>query len=203
LCAQADIRARSELIIEERRRQEAFHSAHPSMSVFDISMPWNSVLKAAASDSEFWDRELKEPAMLYMVGHGRAFPSHVERLPEQPATAAAQTANRKCKRPRGGGEPQRQQQSSSSGKGKDHGKGRGKGRGAGGDNPKRTSAGRYTTDRQGKQLCFQWCRTPGGCTTGQCPNGRSHLCEICLQPHRTIDHKGGEGGTQEGGQRHS
>ena len=44
LCAQADSRARSELIIEERRRQEAFHTAHPSMSVFDISMPWNSVL---------------------------------------------------------------------------------------------------------------------------------------------------------------
>jgi hypothetical protein len=60
LCAQADIRARSELVIEERRRQESFHAAHPNMSVFDVAMPWKSVLKSAASDSAFWERELKE-----------------------------------------------------------------------------------------------------------------------------------------------
>jgi hypothetical protein len=94
LCAQADIRARSELIIEERRRQESFHAAYPSMSVFDVAMPWNSVFKSAGSDSEFWERELKEPAMLYMVGHGRAFPSHVERLPERPSEGAAAAPGR-------------------------------------------------------------------------------------------------------------
>ena len=85
LCAQANIRARSELIIEECRRC--------------VRQPWNSVLKAAASDSEFWDRELKEPAMLYMVGHGRTFPSHVERLPEPPSDGTAQASGRKRKRP--------------------------------------------------------------------------------------------------------
>ena len=105
LCAQADIRARSELVIEERRRQESFHSAHPNMSVFDVTMPWNSVLKAAASDAEFWDRELREPAMLYMVGHGRAFPSHVERLPEQLTDGSGQDPKKNRKRQRGGGEP--------------------------------------------------------------------------------------------------
>jgi hypothetical protein len=65
---------------EERRRQEGFHAAHPGLSGFDLSMPWNSVIKASAVDVEFWDRELKESALLYTVGHGRTHPSHVHPL---------------------------------------------------------------------------------------------------------------------------
>jgi hypothetical protein len=198
LCAQADIRARSELVVEERRKQEVFHSAHPTMSVFDVTLPWNSVLKSAAGDAEFWDRELKEPAMLYMVGHGRSFPSHVERLPELPD----EREKRKRKRPQGGGH-QPKHPAPSAGKGRGKGKGGGKGGGDSGNHPRKSRSGRYFTDRQGKELCFHWGRNAGGCVAGPCPNGRTHACEICLQPHRTIDHKGGDGGSQGGGKRHT
>ena len=76
------------------------------MSDFDVALPWNSVLKSSAMDSEFWDRELKEPAMLYMVGHGRNFPSHVERMPELRQDGRDQGAGRKRKRNGGGGPPE-------------------------------------------------------------------------------------------------
>ena len=198
LCAQADIRCRSEFMVDERRRQERFHTAHPTMSSFDVAMPWNSVMKAAAKATEFWDLELKEPALLYALGHGRSHPTFVSQQP------AAMT------QPGGGG--------GGGGRGNKRkrdkhkapvvqapppaappggGKALGKGKGGKGRN------GKHNKDRNGKELCFAWNRSPGGCTTGQCPQGRSHLCELCLQPHRTIDHNGGEGGAQQGGQRPS
>ena len=138
-----------------------------------------------------------------MVGHGRSFPSHVERSSKQLPDGQGQAAGRKRKRIRGGGDPQKQPPPPPTGKGKEQGKGRGNGRGNLGDHPKKSPAGRFFTDRQGKQLCFKCCRASGGCTTAQCPNNRSHLCEICLQPRRTIDHRGGDGGQHDGGQRHA
>ena len=36
------------------------------------------------------------------------------------------------------------------------------------------------TDREGKQICIKL--NLGKCQ-GACPNGFSHLCKICLQPH--------------------
>ena len=194
LCAQADIRARSELLIEERRKQELFHAAHPTMSALEPSMPWNSVLKAAAGDTEFWDRELKEPALLYAMGRGRNHPSFVHQQTEVPAQG-----DRGGKRKRHQ-QQQRQEHQEPQQKGK---KGSGKGGGKdGGKHPRKSKDGKYTTDRHGRQLCFAWCRSADGCTNGQCPSGRSHVCEQCLQPHRTIAHKGGEGGRQDGGARH-
>jgi hypothetical protein len=203
LCAQADIRARSELMIDERRKQELFHAAHPTMSVYDVSMPWNSVLKAACSDSEFWDRELKEPALLYMLGHGRVSPSFVERMPEQPQEAHSKGRGRtKRKRNTGGEPPHPPAPSYGKGRGKDKGRGGGKGR-SGGSHPTKNADGTFNTDRQGRQLCYKWNRQEGGCSTGPCPSGRAHVCERCLQPHRTIDHRGGDGGSASGGTRHS
>jgi len=36
-------------------------------------------------DTEFWDRELKEPALLYAMGRGRNHPSFVHQQSEVPA----------------------------------------------------------------------------------------------------------------------
>ena len=193
LCAQADIRCRSEFFIDERRKQERFHTAHATLSAYDPLMPWNSVIKAAADDTEFWDRELKEPALLYTVGRGRSHPSHVEQQPEQAGSKRTRNGKRK-----NNGQthtpPAQVQPTGSKGRG-------GKGKGSGKDNnvhPRRVPSGKYSTDRQGKQICFAWSRDSNGCTNGACPKGRSHVCEWCLQPHRTIDHRGGEGGRQDG-----
>ena len=204
LCAQADIRCRTEFIVEERRRQELFHNAHPSMSAFMPDMPWNSVLKAAASNSEFWDKELKEPALLYTLGRGKTNPSYVERQTEQ--TSGGRGKKRK-QRGCGGMQQQpshqsQQQQNRHQSPG-NKGGGKSKASGKSGDQARKGFNGKYVSDRHGNQLCFGWNRKADGCTNGQCPNGRSHVCEICLQPHRTIHHGGGEGGQQDGGARHS
>ena len=197
LCAQADIRCRGELVIELRRDQERFHAAHPAMSGYDPDMPWNSVLKAAAQNNDFWDRELKEPALLFMMGRGKSHPSHVEQQPDRAPTQQEGTSNPRKRKRRGGGgngaqHPQQQQQQQPNNGGKASGKG-GKGKKGQGQNRN----GKHVYDRNGKQICFSWARSDGGCTNGQCPNGRSHVCEICLQPHRTIHHVG-EGGAQKG-----
>eukprot|EP00974_Lingulodinium_polyedra_P032010 3083071-Lingulodinium_polyedra.AAC.1 len=34
-------------------------------------MPWNSVIRAAARAGEFWDKELKEPALEWKLSGGR------------------------------------------------------------------------------------------------------------------------------------
>ena len=68
LCAQADIRCRGEFLLEERRRQEAFHTRMPQLSAYDPLAPWNSVLKVAGADSEFWDRGLRSYTPWAIVG---------------------------------------------------------------------------------------------------------------------------------------
>ena len=74
ICAQADARCRSEWWLQERRLQEAFHTASPAMSVFDPMRPWNTVIRNAASDIGFWDKELREPALLYCIRGGMGRP---------------------------------------------------------------------------------------------------------------------------------
>ena len=65
--AQADIRCRTEFWSQEKRKQEAFHSTHPALFAFIPGQPWNSVIRASASHSEFWSREFEKPAMLYVM----------------------------------------------------------------------------------------------------------------------------------------
>lgn len=81
LAAQADIRCRSEFWLQEKRRQEEFHSAHANMSSFNTMQPWNSVIKAAANSSEFWRKEFEKPALLYKMNGPKAMPA----VPDPPA----------------------------------------------------------------------------------------------------------------------
>ena len=56
LAAQADIRCRSEFWIQELRRQEAFFAAHPELSSFSPTQPWNNVIKISATHLGFGKR---------------------------------------------------------------------------------------------------------------------------------------------------
>ena len=71
IAAQADIWCRSEYWLQEKRRQEEFHHAQPTLSVYNSAQPWNSVIKAAANATEFWHREFEKPALLYKVNGPR------------------------------------------------------------------------------------------------------------------------------------
>jgi hypothetical protein len=183
LCAQADIRCRSEFLIEEKRRQEAFHQRMPMMSSFVPIAPWDSVLKAAAADGPFWDRELKEPALLFTVGlgkHAALEPSWVERqLPEEASTAEGSGGRRKKNKKRKHEEAKKPAANAPAAKGK--GKGKSKD-----DHPRKGKDGSYTTTRDGSQICFAWNDAMAGCAKS-CPNNRAHVCRKCLQPHRFID----------------
>ena len=63
LCMQADIRCRSEWVIAEKRRQEAFYAKHPTVSAYNPRLPWDTVLREAADSQAFWYKELLEPAL--------------------------------------------------------------------------------------------------------------------------------------------
>ena len=150
---------------------------HPALSAYDAVMPWNSVIKASSNDVEFWDRELKEPALLYTVGHGKQNPAHVHPLLEPEADDERKP--KRSRQPKGGRQPHGQGAQRKSAKGK--GKGKGK------SHPHRGKDGKYFTDRAGKEICFNYNRHPGGCGTSQCAQGRAHICEFCLRPHRGIE----------------
>eukprot|EP00971_Amphidinium_carterae_P052325 1029995-Amphidinium_carterae.1 len=55
LCCKAEARCRTEFWPVEKRRQEAFHKTSPQVSAYVASMPWDSVIKAAATAHEFWN----------------------------------------------------------------------------------------------------------------------------------------------------
>ena len=60
-------------------------------------------------------------------------------------------------------------------RGKDKGKGKGKGKGD----------GLYRRTAAGKEICYKYSRD--GACSDPCPNSRAHVCEHCLQHHKTAD----------------
>jgi hypothetical protein len=139
--------------------------------MFSPSMRWNRVLKTAAANTEFWDRELKEPATLYtrvqlpraasaeggprMVGH----PSTPTAPGGTGQAAAKRGPKRKAKPMKGQANPSTEA---------------------------RCADGRYFRDRHGTDFFFTWNRADGACGGGACPAGCSHACEWRRQPHRAI-----------------
>ena len=72
------------------------------------------------------------------------------------------------------------------GKGASRGRGRGSGGGRGRfDNDAKTGDGRFFWTTDGKQLCWDWNRTPSGCAE-PCTHSRAHVCEVCRGPHRAV-----------------
>ena len=153
-------------------------------------MPWNTVIKASSNDVEFWEKELKEPALLFTFGQGKSRPSFIHAPLEGDDDDGPQGGNkmrgnrggRGKKRP--GGQDQVEQPRKQPKGGRQGPKGSSKG---GKGSAKRSASGRHLVDRNGTQVCYNWNRALGGCSSGQCPNGRSHVCEHCLQPHRGVD----------------
>ena len=81
LAVVADDRCRSEFLLAEQRRQERFHKEHPALSAYNPAMPWESVLKEASSNLEFWMREFQEPAMNFTRDRGEITPNWIAQQP--------------------------------------------------------------------------------------------------------------------------
>lgn len=159
LAAQADIRCRSEFWGQERRRQEAFRASHPQMSAYNPKQPWNSVIKASACSSEFWDREFTKPAMLYQMNGPRSMPAF-----PSPPTGPGFGPGAGSTSARDGGQTSRKRPF----------------------DPQRKD-GRYFKSRSGVNICFDWAWNPDGCDNEKCKREMAHCCEFCRGPHRTID----------------
>ncbi len=179
ICVVADDRCRSEFMPSERRRQERFHIDHPSISGFDPAKPWNSVLREATGNTDFWLRELQEPAWLYAERRGSVAPSYTHQQPEAQGNQQRQQQQH-----------QPQQQHSSAKR----------------DRPwedlSRKKSGRFTHGRTGLEICYSYNRSENGCSDGRwCNNGRDHSCEFCLSGHRGCQQicRASRGHNQDGG----
>ena len=95
LAAQSDIRCRTELWAQEKRKLEAFHASHPALSAFVPEQPWNSVIRSSASHQEFWAKEFEKPAMLYALHSARATPARPDRPPLDVSEAEKSTPKKK------------------------------------------------------------------------------------------------------------
>ena len=178
-------------MVDERRRQEVFHQRMPAISSYVATAPWDSVIKAAATDGPFWEKELKEPALLYTLGHGKSEPSWVER--QQPQQGSESASRRAAKRKRQSEQKQGQQQQSTARQQPQQQSKGSKGDGKG-PHPRKGKDGRFITTRDGSQVCFGWNNAEGGCSV-PCPANRAHVCQRCLQPHRSINCPQGSGGS--------
>ena len=193
LVAMADMRCRSEWLEQEHRRQRAFHQEDPKSSAYDPKRPWNSVLRAAATDERFWKENLEDPAIdVRTTSTKRGWGTDVPGVPGE-----VFKRRRAPKKPKGQGQDGGGYGGGAGGKGGDpnawknnvpldptskeaYKKGKGKGQ--------RTQDGRWRIDRDGEQLCYEYGRNHNGCSEGQCKGTprRSHTCEFCLATHRSI-----------------
>ena len=83
LCVRADDRCRAEFWVAERRRQQRFSEAHPSLTANDPLMPWNLVIKGSSENLGYWLHELQELALMY-TQQAEAPPSHIHQLRDAP-----------------------------------------------------------------------------------------------------------------------
>ena len=184
IVALADQRMRSERM--ERLRRE-LESANGDIGyggvVLDKKCPWDAVFLRAATDTEFWNAEVVEVALLFaakvkdraeLVDPGH----HVKVAGEaRPAQGAAEGGSRAdgVSRARAA-KDRRKVAAKTRGEHEKHetsGKGGGKSKSS-----KGKSKGKL-------QICYAWNRDEAGCKS-PCPNGRAHVCEMCGSP----DHKG-------------
>ena len=209
IVAQADCRMRSEkitrLLWTETDIMEA-DAAKGLVPDMDKARPWNHLIKIAAQDDQFWQEEVKEPAIRWLSrleskesiqneGFGEVRAGH-SGLQLGPAAANLDREPRGRKR--------RAEDDDSSSGGKVMKKKRNKGmkrkeefggKGArlkampanpkGGDKGKgKGKGGKPWVHKQtaaGKEICFTFARN-GGCSS-PCPASRAHVCEYCLLQH--------------------
>ncbi|CAJ1439760.1 unnamed protein product, partial [Effrenium voratum] len=136
---------------------------------YNPAIPWESVFREAAKDRVYWDRHVREAALIFMASKGKK--------KEQPGGTGAATRT-------GPAEPGGGKSRARNGRGSQKERlrkrlthahedkhteppprpfGGGKGSGSGGKSkgPKRDSKGKFVTDREGRLICFAY--NGGGC----------------------------------------
>jgi hypothetical protein len=139
------------------------------------------VFRVAARDREYWDRHVREPALLFrrggknkeqVGGTGSLTDRTKEAQPKKPRPSQKERLKKQLEKLRsqeGRSERTGQQQGWKGGKGGEKGRG-----------IKRDGKGRYMTDRQGRPICFGY--NNGECQS-KCPKDMLHICQVCLGAH--------------------
>ncbi len=161
---------------------------------------WSEVFIAASTDDRYWDAEVRRPALGFMARGKRQF-SQTDMAEKQflYKVSDASKASQSSGEPSSKRALKREKFLQRTKDHKDAGKGSGKqqhpqqakGGGGKGSHPRKDSGGKFTTTREGKEICFTWATG----TADQCPEpcckGRAHVCQHCLQPHRNKAHSWG------------
>ncbi len=180
LLVTAEDRCRCEHFPRLRRLWEDKHAKGQAPD-FVVEQPWDFVFRAAARDRDYWDKNVREPAILFRTSSGRkkeqpggtgsgTDPAGGD-LPDSPRKKKARSQKERLKKQLNKMREEKQRMGDPPAPGDKPGGGRG---------PKRDGKGRFLTDRQGKQICFGFnhgdCRPP-------CAKGMVHVCQICLGTH--------------------
>ena len=180
LCVTAEDRCRGEHFARLRRKLEEQYQKGLAPS-YDPHRPWNEVFRVAARDREYWDRHVREPALLFRTGGkhkeqvggtGSLTDRTKDAQPKKPRPSQKERLKKQLEKLRsqeGRSERTGQQQGWKGGKGGEKGRG-----------IKRDGKGRYMTDRQGRPICFGY--NNGECQS-KCPKDMLHICQVCLGAH--------------------
>ena len=200
---------------EDRCRLEHFPRVKRELTQKNGTVPtWSEVFIAAAHDDRYWDREVRRPALAFIARGKRSWQdmsgNDVTRLRDgilktpteeaqhlggggSPTTTKLSRAQRKRAR-KGDKQPivlksasqsQRDRKDNNSNPGKGN-VSKGGSASSTGDHPKKDQQGRFVTTREGTQICYKFQMGRDSCDS-TCPNGRAHVCQKCLNPHRTAE----------------
>ena len=184
---------------EDRCRAEHFpRLARKLASEKGVQPTWSEVFVAASVDDRYWDAEVRRPALGFMARGKRQWSQtdmaerqFVDKVYDN-SKGNQGTGDYKSKRAlkkekflqrtkefkeaaRNAGKHQQVQT---------------KGGGKGG-HPRKDASGKFTTTREGKEICFTWAGSTSDQRPDPCCKGRAHVCQHCLQPHRNKAHNWG------------
>ena len=178
LCVQAEDRCRHEHLPRLFRSMAIQNGKDPS---------WTEVFIKAANDDKYWDREVRREALRFLARGDAKVPKQddTEGMPSEGPRKRTRRRGQKTQAGAAAGAagaivpwvPPSQTVVLSPGP-------KGKGKGKTKDqrpHPRKDANGRYTTTREGTQVCFKFAN--GGACPAPCKFSRAHVCQRCLQPH--------------------
>ena len=180
LCCQAEDRCRSEHIPRMARDIETETGVFPN---------WSDVFIKAALDDRYWDRHVRRPALVFLARNKRVPDNFEEDVPPIPSAHPAGRPSKKqrkaeAKAKAAAAQAERVKLTPYADLTTAKGTPKGNGKGGKGPHPRKGPGG-FVTTREGAQVCFRFSRGQEGACPSPCPDGRAHVCQKCLQPHRT------------------
>ena len=197
----AEDRMRAERFEHIRRNlQRAHNEGKVPLDVdFNPATPWDGVFQAAALDHQYWDSNVRRPAVAFLARMGSQLQPALEPVSEgAKASLANVEAALGATAPLGPTSPAnkktKKRKKESPGEGSDKEKKQAtkpkvEDRFTNKTHPKKWG-GLFHSTREGRELCYTWAKgaTPDACSE-PCAANRAHRCQICLGAHQNRECK--------------